>query len=163
MITVERLCKRFGGLVAVNDVSLTIQSGKITGLIGPNGAGKSTLFNLIAGRYQPTSGRVLLDGADITGMPPHELFARGLLRTFQIAHEFSTLTVRENLMVVAPRHPGERLFNVWLRPGWCDSSTMKFGKKPMKFSSSSSLTTLLTFRRVTFQAARKSFSNWAAR
>ncbi len=117
MITVERLCKRFGGLVAVNDVSLTIQSGKITGLIGPNGAGKSTLFNLIAGRYQPTSGRVLLDGADITGMPPHELFARGLLRTFQIAHEFSTLTVRENLMAVAPRHPGERLFNVWLRPG----------------------------------------------
>lgn len=117
MITVERLCKRFGGLVAVNDVSLTIQSGKITGLIGPNGAGKSTLFNLIAGRYQPTSGRVLLDGVDITGMPPHELFARGLLRTFQIAHEFSTLTVRENLMVVAPRHPGERLLNVWLRPG----------------------------------------------
>lgn len=117
MITVERLCKRFGGLVAVNDVSLTIQSGKITGLIGPNGAGKSTLFNLIAGRYQPTSGRVLLGGADITGMPPHDLFARGLLRTFQIAHEFSTLTVRENLMVVAPGHPGEHLVNVWLRPG----------------------------------------------
>ncbi|WP_315767086.1 MULTISPECIES: ABC transporter ATP-binding protein [unclassified Bradyrhizobium] len=117
MITVEKLFKRFGGLVAVNDVSLTIQSGKITGLIGPNGAGKSTLFNLIAGRYQPTSGRVLLDGLDITGMPPHQLFARGLLRTFQVAHEFSTLTVRENLMVVAPGHPGERLVNVWLRPG----------------------------------------------
>ena len=117
MITVERLCKRFGGLVAVNDVSLTIQSGKITGLIGPNGAGKSTLFNLIAGLYRPTSGRVLLDGTEITGMAPHELFACGLLRTFQVAHEFSTLTVRENLMVVAPNHPGERLVNVWLRPG----------------------------------------------
>jgi len=85
---------QFGGIRAVDDVSLTIEAGRITGLIGPNGAGKTTLFNVIAGHYQPTAGRVLLDGADITGLAPHQLFAKGLLRTFQIAHEFATLTVR---------------------------------------------------------------------
>lgn len=85
--------------------------------MGRTAPAKSTLFNLIAGLYRPTSGRVLLDGTEITGMAPHELFSCGLLRTFQVAHEFSTLTVRENLMVVAPNHPGERLVNVWLRPG----------------------------------------------
>ena len=115
MITTESLQKRFGGVVAVNDVSLTIETGKITGLIGPNGAGKSTLFDIIAGRHKPTSGQVLLDGEDITGLPPHELFAKGLLRTFQVAHEFPTLTVRDNLMVVPAHHPGDFLSNVWLR------------------------------------------------
>ena len=94
MITVENISKNFGGIRAVNDVSLTIETGSITGLIGPNGAGKTTLFNVIAGHYAPTSGHVLLDGEDITGLQPHELFGKGLLRTFQIAHEFSTLTVR---------------------------------------------------------------------
>ena len=90
----------FGGIRAVNGVSLTIEPGTITGLIGPNGAGKTTLFNVIAGLHKPTSGQVLLDGEDITGLPPHALFHKGMLRTFQIAHEFSTLTVRENLMMV---------------------------------------------------------------
>jgi ABC-type branched-subunit amino acid transport system ATPase component len=74
--------------------------GSITGLIGPNGAGKTTLFNVIAGRLPPTSGRVTMEGEDITGLPPHDLFHKGLLRTFQIAHEFSSMTVRENLMMV---------------------------------------------------------------
>jgi len=108
---------QFGGIRAVDDVSLTIEAGRITGLIGPNGAGKTTLFNVIAGHYQPTAGRVLLDGADITGLAPHQLFAKGLLRTFQIAHEFATLTVRENLMMVPPRQSGETLLGTWLRPG----------------------------------------------
>ena len=116
MIVVDGLSKKFGGLAALQNASLTLETGKITGLIGPNGAGKTTLFNVIAGRYRPTSGRVFLDGKDITGMEPHELFAMGLLRTFQIAHEFSTLTVRENLMVVSAGHPGESLRNVWFRP-----------------------------------------------
>ncbi|MCG6858438.1 MAG: ABC transporter ATP-binding protein [Salaquimonas sp.] len=115
MITVNRLHKNFGGIQAVNDVSLTFEKGRITGLIGPNGAGKSTLFDIVAGRYTPTSGQVLLDGEDVTGLPPHSLFARGLLRTFQVAHEFATLTVRDNLMVVPGAHPGDRLGNVWLR------------------------------------------------
>ena len=100
---------RFGGIRAVDGASLTIESGSITGLIGPNGAGKTTLFNVIAGMHRPSSGRVYLDGDDITGLPPHQLFARGVLRTFQIAHEFSTLTVRENLMTVPPGQSGERL------------------------------------------------------
>jgi len=116
MIVVENLSKHFGGIRAVNNVSLSIAPGSITGLIGPNGAGKTTLFNVIAGLHAPTSGRVFLDGADITGLPPHELFAKGMLRTFQIAHEFSTLTVRENLMLVPGDQSGERLVDAWLRP-----------------------------------------------
>ncbi|MEL0205085.1 MAG: ABC transporter ATP-binding protein [Alphaproteobacteria bacterium] len=116
MITVKNLSKHFGGIHAVDNASLVIETGSITGLIGPNGAGKTTLFNVIAGVYKPTSGRVLLDGDDITGLPPHELFARGMLRTFQIAHEFSTLTVRENLMMVPGNQSGERLVDAWFRP-----------------------------------------------
>ncbi len=107
---------RFGGIRAVDGASLTIERGAITGLIGPNGAGKTTLFNVIAGIHRPTSGHVYLDGEEITGLQPHELFAKGVLRTFQIAHEFSTLTVRENLMTVPGGQSGERLPNVWLRP-----------------------------------------------
>ncbi len=115
MIRVEHLTKRFGGIAAVNDASLDIAKGSITGLIGPNGAGKTTLFNVIAGVHAPTSGKVWLDGEDITGLPPHELFHKGMLRTFQIAHEFSSLTVRENLMMVPPDQSGETLWDVWFR------------------------------------------------
>ena len=113
MIKVENLRKSFGGFHAVDGASLEIAKGSITGLIGPNGAGKSTLFNVIAGVYAPTSGRVLLDGQDITGLPPHDLFHRGLLRTFQIAHEFSSMTCRENLMMVPAGQSGETLWNTW--------------------------------------------------
>lgn len=116
MIAVEDLHMHFGGIRAVDGASLTIENGSITGLIGPNGAGKTTLFNVIAGVHKPTSGRVYLDGQDITGLPPHRLFAKGVLRTFQVAQEFSTLTVRENLMTVPGGQSGERLFDVWLRP-----------------------------------------------
>jgi branched-chain amino acid transport system ATP-binding protein len=116
MIRVENLSKHFGGIHAVEDVSLEIATGSITGLIGPNGAGKTTLFNVIAGVYKPTSGKVILDGEDISGLPPHELFHKGLLRTFQIAHEFSSLTVRENLMMVPPNQAGENLMDAWFKP-----------------------------------------------
>ncbi|MBC8240207.1 MAG: ABC transporter ATP-binding protein [Alphaproteobacteria bacterium] len=116
MIEVKNLHMHFGGIHAVNGVSLSIQEGRITGLIGPNGAGKTTLFNVIAGVYKPTSGKVYLDGMDITGLKPHELCARGMLRTFQIAQEFGTLTVRENLMMVPSDQSGESLLENWLRP-----------------------------------------------
>lgn len=116
MIVVDNLHKHFGGVRAVNGASLRIAPGSITGLIGPNGAGKTTLFNVIAGLYAPTSGRVLLGDEDITGLQPHQLFHKGVLRTFQLAHEFATLTVRENLMMVPPHQAGESLLNTWFRP-----------------------------------------------
>ena len=113
MIVVENLVKTFGGFRAVDGASLQIAEGTITGLIGPNGAGKTTLFNVIAGVHEPTAGRVTMGGEDITGLPPHELFHKGLLRTFQIAHEFSSMTVRENLMMVPGAQSGETLWNAW--------------------------------------------------
>lgn len=117
MIVVEDVHKHFGGFHAVDGASLTIREGSITGLIGPNGAGKTTLFNVIAGVLQPTSGRVTMQGQDITGLPPHVLFHKGLLRTFQIAHEFSSMSVRENLMMVPGEQSGERLMNAFFRRG----------------------------------------------
>ncbi len=113
MIVVQDVHKHFGGFHAVDGATLEIKSGSITGLIGPNGAGKTTLFNVIAGVLKPTSGRVLMDEEDITGLQPHELFGKGLLRTFQIAHEFSSMSVRENLMMVPGCQSGETLWNTW--------------------------------------------------
>ncbi|MBB3710791.1 branched-chain amino acid transport system ATP-binding protein [Limimaricola variabilis] len=129
MITVENLHRHFGGFHAVDGASLRIETGSITGLIGPNGAGKTTLFNVIAGRLPPTSGRVTMDGEDITGLPPHELFHKGLLRTFQIAHEFSSMTVRENLMMVPENQHGERLWNAWFGRGKIAAQERELAKK----------------------------------
>ncbi len=114
MIRVEGLHKHFGGFRAVDGVTLEIAPGSITGLIGPNGAGKTTLFNVIAGSLPPTGGRVFMNGEDITGLPPHDLFHKGLLRTFQIAHEFASMSVRENLMLVPGQQQGERIWNTWI-------------------------------------------------
>ena len=100
MISVQSVVKHFGGVVAVDRVDMKIERGSITGLIGPNGAGKTTLFNMIAGNYAPSEGSIILDGEDVTGLKPHELFSKGLMRTFQIAHEFHTLSVLDNLMMV---------------------------------------------------------------
>ena len=117
IIEVKSVSKRFGGFLAVNDCSLAVEAGSVTGLIGPNGAGKSTLFNMVAGNLVATTGTILLDGEDVTGLPAHQLFTRGLLRTFQIAHEFSHMTVTENLMMVPEGQSGETLFSAWLQPG----------------------------------------------
>ncbi|HEY7608287.1 MAG TPA: ABC transporter ATP-binding protein [Alphaproteobacteria bacterium] len=111
MISVEHVSMSFGGIRAVQDCSLEVAKGSITGLIGPNGAGKTTLFNIIAGLYRPTAGRVLLDGGDVTGKKPHELFHLGLARTFQIAQEFAHMPVIENLMLVPARQSGESLLS----------------------------------------------------
>ncbi|MAD99088.1 MAG: ABC transporter ATP-binding protein [SAR324 cluster bacterium] len=129
MIVVEHLHKFFGGIHAVNDVSLTIAEGSITGLIGPNGAGKTTLFNVIAGHYPPSAGRILLENQDITGLKPHDLFHLGVLRTFQIAHEFSSLSVRENLMLVPGDQSGEHLIDTWLNPSRVRSEEAKIREK----------------------------------
>ncbi len=117
VIDVQNVSKRFGGLRAVNNCSLRVERGSITGLIGPNGAGKSTLFNLVAGNITPDTGKIMFDGQDVTGLKPHELFHRGMLRTFQIAHEFSNMTALENLMMVPSDQPGESLLTTWFAPG----------------------------------------------
>lgn len=117
MIEVRDLHMHFGGFRAVDGASLSIKEGSITGLIGPNGAGKTSLFNCIAGVLTPTSGQVLFDGEDVTGLKPHQLFHKGILRTFQVAHEFATMTVRENLMMVPANQCGETLWNAWFKRG----------------------------------------------
>jgi len=116
LLRVSGLSKSFGGLQAVNHCSFDVRAGSITALIGPNGAGKTTIFSLISGFLRPDSGRVLLDGEDVTGLPPHRVFRRGLCRTFQIPREHGSMTVLENLMLVPPDQLGERFWNPLLRP-----------------------------------------------
>ena len=101
LLQVEQVSKRFGGLLALNRASFTAEAGRITALIGPNGAGKTTLFAIITGFLLPGEGRIVYDGAEITGEPPHRLARRGIARTFQIAQPFTGLTVRENIAVGA--------------------------------------------------------------
>jgi len=116
ILQVDNLSKYFGGLAAVSNCSIKIKKGSITGIIGPNGSGKTTLFNLIAGKLIPSNWNVLFQGEHITGTPSYELFSKGLLRTFQIAHEFTNLTVLENLMMVPGNQSGESLVNALLKP-----------------------------------------------
>ena len=116
ILQVNSLSKYFGGLAAVSNCNLNIKKGSITGIIGPNGSGKTTLFNLISGNLKPNQGKVLFNNHDITGTPPYELFSKGILRTFQIAHEFTNLTVLENLMMVPGNQSGEKLMTALLKP-----------------------------------------------
>ncbi len=117
MISVREVSKRFGGVQAVQACSFEIEPGSITGLIGPNGAGKTTLFNIVTGYLRPSAGQVLLEGRDVTGLAPHRLFRRGLVRTFQIPLVFERMTVLDNLMLVPAGQHGESLFTTWLRWG----------------------------------------------
>lgn len=104
MVEVLSLSKRFGGLAAVREVSLSVPRGAISALIGPNGAGKTTLFNLISGFMAPDSGQVILDGREVTGLSPHAICRLGMTRTFQIVQPFAAQTVRENITVGAHLH-----------------------------------------------------------
>ncbi len=122
ILEVENVTKAFDGVRAVNSCTLSVERATITGLIGPNGAGKTTLFNLITGFLKPSSGRILFrrdqdDGAPpqrIDGLPPHRIFHRGIVRTFQIPRELKTMTVLENLMLVPAGQAGEQIWNPWL-------------------------------------------------
>ena len=117
MLSLNAVSMSYGGVLAVDDLSIRMQAGAITGLIGPNGAGKTTAFNILAGSQMPSAGRVLFEGADITALPPHRRAALGIARTFQLAHEFTRLTVVENLMVAADLQHGESVFNAVFRRG----------------------------------------------
>jgi ABC-type branched-subunit amino acid transport system ATPase component len=112
ILEVHDLVKHYGGVRAVDGISFNAQRGTITGLIGPNGAGKSTALNVIGGFLPPDSGRVLLDGDDVTGEPMHRLARRGVVRTFQMARVFGGLTTIENLLVAAPSQRGETAMGV---------------------------------------------------
>ena len=116
ILQIENLSKYFGGLAAVLNCSLEIKKGSITGIIGPNGSGKTTLFNLIAGNIKASEGKVLFNGEEVTDVPSYELFSKGILRTFQIAHEFTNLSVLENLMMVPANQSGENLMTALLKP-----------------------------------------------
>ena len=128
ILQVNGLSKYFGGLAAVSNCTLNIKKGSITGIIGPNGSGKTTLFNLIAGNLKPNQGKVLFNNDDITGVPAYELFSKGILRTFQIAHEFTNLTVLENLMMVPGNQTGEKLMNVLM-----SSKIIKLEEEEIKY------------------------------
>ena len=116
LLQIDDVYKTFGGVQAVSGCSFALRRGSITGLIGPNGAGKTTLFNMIAGAFAPTSGSIGYRGEEIAGLPAHRLFHKGIVRTFQIPHEFGRMTCLENLMLVPPGQRGEGLFGNWL--GW---------------------------------------------
>ena len=129
MLSIKNLYKSFGGLRAINNVSLEIEKTSITALIGPNGAGKTTLFNIINGSIKPNAGTVELNEINITGYEPHQLFNLGILRTFQIAHEFSSLTVKDNLMMVPPNQTGESILQTWFSPKKIKSEEQHIAKK----------------------------------
>ena len=117
MLELKGISKAFGGLRAVDDVSLTLARGAITGLIGPNGAGKTTLFNTIAGAHPPSSGQILFEGRPIQGKAPYQIYRAGIARTFQIPRPFGALSVLENVMLAPVGQVGELFWNTLVRPG----------------------------------------------
>ncbi|WP_298837158.1 ABC transporter ATP-binding protein [uncultured Roseobacter sp.] len=115
ILSLRGITRDFGPFRAVDDVSLDIERGSITGLIGPNGAGKTTLFNVLTGALEPTAGSVMLNGRDVTGLAPDHLFSAGLGRTFQIPRPFARMSVLENVMLAPGGQVGERLHGPFLQ------------------------------------------------
>lgn len=128
ILVAERIVKRFGGLVAVDNATVKIRRKTITLLIGPNGSGKTTLLNVIAGYYRPDGGRVVFEGRDVTGLPPHRLYHLGMARTFQVPQPFPKLTVLENVLLAAKRHPGESFTAPLVRGKWLPVEEELVGK-----------------------------------
>lgn len=116
LLVAQQLSKRFGGIKAVDQASIEVPRGKITGLIGPNGAGKTTLFNLLSNFIHPDDGQVIFDGKPIHQLQPHQIAQEGMVRTFQVARVLSRLSVMENMLLAAQHQTGENFWNVWFRP-----------------------------------------------
>src|SRR6266511_2364095 len=118
LLVAEKVRKEFGGLVATDDVDFTIPRGAVVSLIGPNGAGKTTFFNMLTGVYRPTAGRIVFDGEDVTGKPPHAITERGIGRTFQNIRLFQEMTALENVLVgMHSRLKGRLIPSILRTPG----------------------------------------------
>lgn len=147
LLRLEKITQRFGGLIALDSVSLEVASGGVTAIIGPNGAGKTTLFNAISGFRTPTEGRILFSDEDITGSPPQEVAQRGLVRTFQLVQLFETLTVLENVKV------GRHLHTT----GGLASALLPFGSRPAEAQVDAAARSLL--RQVGLEAQAETLAN----
>ena len=129
LLTLEHVSKRFGGVSAVDDVSLEVIKGSLTGLIGPNGSGKTTLFNLISGFHKLDAGRVIFNGTDISGKRPHEIFKAGIYRTFQSPQIVPRLSVAENMLLAGRDQLGEGLFSSFFkRRTWSEQESKLIDK-----------------------------------
>ncbi len=123
IIETRGVVKTFGGLRALDGVDIKVQRGSLTLLIGPNGSGKTTLINVIGGVYKPDAGQVIYEGEDITGLPPHQIYHKGIVRTFQIPRLFKNLIVTENLATAKRGNPGENVYLAPLKSRWIDFET----------------------------------------
>jgi branched-chain amino acid transport system ATP-binding protein len=132
ILSIRGLTRDFGPFRAVDGLTLDIRAGSITGLIGPNGAGKSTLFNLLTGMLKPTSGAFVLNGQDVTGVPPDRLFAMGLGRTFQIPRPFARMSVLENVMLAPQGQAGERILGPFLAPARVREEEARIRRRAME-------------------------------
>ena len=130
-LEIDQLTMQFGGLGAVNNVSISIKKGEIHGLIGPNGSGKTTIFNVLSGYYKPTGGKVSFEGRTISGLPAHQITAAGFARTFQNMRLFKTMTVLENLLVAMGHHAKVGLLQEILNPVAVHREEEKFVEKAM--------------------------------
>jgi branched-chain amino acid transport system ATP-binding protein len=130
-LEIEHLTMQFGGLIAVNDFSVTVEKGKIHGLIGPNGSGKTTIFNVVSGYYKPTSGKILFEGKTLSGLPAYQITASGLARTFQNLRLFSSMTVLDNLLVGMGHHGRTSILDTIFNPVAIQREEKKFIDKAM--------------------------------
>ena len=131
-LELEHLTMRFGGLVAVDDISFGVNEGEIHGLIGPNGSGKTTIFNMLSGYYKPTSGKIIFEGKNIAGLPAHKVTQAGFARTFQNLRLFKSMTVLENVMVSMGHLAKTQLLNVMFNPIAAQKENALFTEKAMK-------------------------------
>ena len=131
VLTIANLTKRFGGVTAVSDINLDVMPKETIAIIGPNGAGKTTFYNMVSGRMQPTEGTIMLDGKDITGLPPHKISRLGVSRSFQINNIFPEMTVQENVEVVLSAYHGHsrKLFNIASRNTAIQNEAVEFLKR----------------------------------